>query len=287
MGTTSILHNIAALNAQIQLSATQTDLSKTLARLASGRRINSGADDAAGLQIADTLRASIRALDQASRNAMDGINVSQIADGALAEITNVLTRGTTLAEEAATGTMDSSARASLHSEFMQIQAEIARIATQTSFNGIALFTTAGLNGTLNIFVGDTFANSSVAVSVNTITTSGSTVTGLGGQSLAGVDLTTQTGAAAALSTIRDTLAGVAADRAAIGAGMNRLQSAVSVIQNQSQNTQAAESSIRDADVATEITNLTRYQILTQSATAALTQANTNSQTVLTLLRNLG
>jgi len=287
MGAFSILNNIAGLNAQHQLASNQAYLSRTLARLSSGKRINTGADDAAGLQIADGLRASILAFDQAVRNANDGITVSQIADGALQEITNILTRAATLADEAANGTMDSSSRASLNAEFTQIQDEIARIATQTSFNGMALFTTDGLNGGLSIFVGDTFASSSIAVTISTISTNGNTVTSLGGQDLSKVSLTTQDGAAAALKTIKDALTGIAAERAAIGAGINRLQSAASVIQNQSQNTQAAESTIRDADIAEEISNLTKCQILTQSALAALSPANTSSQVVLTLFKSLG
>src|SRR5512144_2615639 len=135
----SILNNIAGINAQNQLSFNNTNLSRTLLRLSSGKRINSGADDAAGLQIADSLRANTFALDQAVRNANDGIGVAQIADGALQEITNLLTRSVTLAEESATETIDSSGRVSLNNEFVQIQAEIARIAEKTNFNGQSIF----------------------------------------------------------------------------------------------------------------------------------------------------
>ena len=144
MGSFSILNNIAGLNAQSQLNINNTNLTRTLLRLSSGKRINSGADDAAGLQIADSLRANVRALDQAVRNANDGISVAQIADGALQEISNILTRAVTLAEEAATSTVDSTGRASINAEFTQIQAEIARIANQTNFNGVGIFTTSGL-----------------------------------------------------------------------------------------------------------------------------------------------
>jgi len=255
--------------------------------LSSGKRINSGADDAAGLQIADSLRANVRAIDQAVRNANDGISVAQIADGALSEMSNILTRAVTLAEEAATSTVDSAARVSLNSEFTSIQSEIARIATQTNFNGTFLFsssTSNGLNGSMSIFVGDTSGASSISVTVSTITTSGTTVTSLGGQSLASINLTTQSGAASALTDIKKALAGVSSNRANIGAGINRLQSAVAVLQSQSQNTQAAESTIRDANMAEEVANLTKYQILAQSGVAALTQANGNSQIVLSLIK---
>jgi flagellin len=285
MGSFSILNNIAGLGAQNQLNLNNVNLSRTFQRLSSGKRINSGADDAAGLQIADSLRANVRALDQAVRNANDGISVAQIADGALQEISNLLTRAVTLAEEAATETTDSTGRASLNAEFTAIEAEVARIATQTNFNGVALFTTGGLNGSLSIFVGDTSnATSSIAVTIATVTTSSGTVSNLGGADLTQVDLTTESGAASALTTLKSALNGVSSSRSSIGAGINRLQTAVSVLQAQSQNTQAAESTIRDANVAEEVANLTKYQILAQSGVAALAQANGNSQIVLGLLR---
>jgi flagellin len=204
----------------------------------------------------------------------------------LQEISNVLTRAVTLAEEAATETVDSTGRAALNAEFIQIQAEIARIANQTNFNGVTLFTTSGLDGSLSAWVGDIFASSSISVTINTITTVGDTVTNLGGQDLSTVSLTTQNGATAALGTIRDTLIAVGNDRAAIGAGANRLQTAVRVIQNQSLNTQAAESTIRDANMAEEISNLTKFQILSQAGTAALAQANALGQNIISLLRAL-
>ncbi len=285
MGSFSILNNIAGLNAQNQLNINSTNLSRTLLRLSSGKRINSGGDDPAGLQIADSLRANIRALDQAVRNANDGIGVAQIADGALGEITNILTRAITLAEESATDTVDTVGRTSLQREFAQIQAEIARIATQTNFNGVGIFRPGGgVDGSLSVFVGDTSNASSIEVTINQIQTAGDLVTNLGGTDLSGVDISTQAGAVAALTTIRNALSGVSSNRADIGAGINRLQAAVAVIQNQSQNTQAAESTIRDANVAEEISNLTKYQILAQSGLAALSQANANGELVLTLLK---
>jgi flagellin len=291
MGSFSILNNISGINAQNQLNTNNISLSRTLLRLSSGKRINSGADDAAGLQIADSLRANVRAIDQAVRNANDGISVAQIADGALNEMSNILTRAVTLAEEAATSTVDSSARISLNSEFTSIQAEVSRIATQTNFNGTFLFsssTTNGLNGSLSIFVGDTAGASSISVTVNTITTGTSssgigTVTNLGGQNLTTINMTTQSGAASALTTIKSALAAVSKTRADIGSGINRLQAAVAVLQSQSQNTLAAESTIRDANIAEEIANLTKHQILAQSGISALAQANSNSQIVLSLL----
>jgi len=287
MGSFSILNNISALYAQNQLSVTSCSLNQTLQQLSSGKRINSGADDAAGLMIADTLAANTAALNQGVQNANDCVSVGQIADGALQEITDLLTRGVTLAEEAATQTVDSTGRVALNNEFTQIQAEIAQIAQQTNFDGVKLFTSDGLNGSLSVFVGDIFATSSIAVTINTITANGDTVTNLGGTDLTTVDLTTQTGAQSALTTIKNALIATANDRADIGAGMNRLQASVQVMQSQSINTQSAESTIRDANMAQEISNLTKYQILSQSGIAALSQANAESSTIASLLKNLG
>jgi len=284
MGSFSILNNVSGVNAQNQLNINNVNLSRTLMRLSSGKRINSGADDAAGLQIADSLRANTYALNQAVRNANDGISVSQIADGALQEINNLLTRSVTLANEAATETVDSTGRASLNAEFTSIQAEISRIANQTNFNGYGIFTTGGVNGSLSVYVGDITGASSISVTIGTITTSSGTVTSLASQNLASISLTTQDNAATSLTTIKNALNGVSNMRANIGAGINRLQTAVSVLQTQSQNTQAAESSIRDANIAEEVANLTKYQILAQSGIASLAQANSSSQTVLSLLR---
>lgn len=281
MGSFSILNNISGISAQNQLNLNSVNLSRTLMRLSSGKRINTGADDAAGLQVADSLRANVRALDQAVRNANDGVSVGQIADGALAQMSELLTRAVTLAEEAATATTDSTGRAALDTEFTAIKDEIQRIAEQTNFNGQALFTTAGFNGSLKVFVGDLSGASSIAVTIATIST-----TAVGAQDLTGVDLTTQDNAAAAISTIRDAINGVSSQRGDIGAGINRLQSAVAVLQTQSQNTQAAESAVRDANVAQEVSRLVSYQILAQSGVAALAQANTNSQVVLNLMRNI-
>lgn len=285
MGSFSILNNIPALAAQNYLNLNNITLSRTLLRLSSGKRINSGADDPAGLQIADSLRANTAALNQAVCNANAGIGVAQIADGALSEMGNLLTRSITLAEEAASETIDSTGRASLQGEYNLIQAEIARIALQTNMNGIMLFATGGINGSLNIFVGDLYGCSSISVTINAIAASGSTVTSLGGQNLMAIDLTTAPAAASSLTIIKNALGAVSASRANIGAGINRLQSAVAVMTFQSQNTQAAESTIRDANIAEEVSNLTRCQILEQVGIAALAQANQNSQLILSLLRN--
>jgi len=281
MGSFSILNNISGLSAQNQLNMNNVNLARTLNRLSSGKRINTGADDAAGLQIADSLRANVGALNQAVRNANDGVSVGQIADGALSQMSDLLTRAVTLATEAATATVDSTGRNSLNNEFTSIKNEIQRIAAQTNFNGTSLFTSSGLNGSLNVFVGDLSGTSSIAVTIAVITAKK-----VGGIDLSSSSLATQTNAASALTKIRDAINGVSSQRADIGAGINRLQAAVSVLQTTSQNTQAAQSAVRDANIAQEVSNLTSYQILAQSGVAALAQANTNSQVVLNLMRNM-
>jgi len=288
MGAFSILNNVSGLNSQNQLSLNNVNLSRTLLRLSSGKRINSGADDAAGLQIADSLRSNVMALNQAVRNANDGISVAQIADGALNEIGNLLTRAVTLSEEAATATVDSTGRVSLNNEFTQIESEISRIATQTNFNGTLIFSTSTstpvFGSSYSVFVGDTSGASSIAVTIGQITVGGDTVSNLGGTDLTQIDLTTATKAASALTMIKAAIDHVATARAGLGSGINRLQSAVAVLQSQSQNTTAAESTIRDANIAEEVANLTKYQILAQSGIASLAQANSSSQQVLGLLK---
>jgi flagellin len=215
------------------------------------------------------------------RNANDGVSVGQIADGALSQMSELLTRAVTLAEEAATETTDSTGRVALNTEFTAIKDEIQRIASQTNFNGTALFTTDGVNGSLKVFVGDLSGASSIAVTIATID-----ATHVGNVDISAASLTTQDGAAAALTTLKNSLNGVSSQRGDIGAGINRLQSAAAVLQTTSQNTQAAESAVRDANVAQEVSRLVSYQILAQSGVAALAQANTNSQVVLNLMRNI-
>jgi flagellin len=226
------------------------------------------------------------------RNANDGIGVAQIADGALQELSNLLTRAVTLAEEAATGTVDNAGRQSLNNEFAEIDKEIGRIATQTNFNGVSIFQSGGINGSLSVFVGDMSNVSSIAVTITKITVDGTSgrVTDLTGGASSAIDLSTvdlatsADTAVQALTVIKNALNYVSSSRAAVGSGINRLQAAVSVLQTQSQNTQAAESIIRDANIAEEVANLTKFQILSQSGIAALGQANSQSQQVLALLR---
>lgn len=275
----SILNNIASLEAQNQLSITQTNLQKTLFQLSSGSRINSGADDAAGLAIANGLQANITSLSQSANNANDGVGALQVADGALSQVTTLLNRAVTLSTEAATGTVSSSQRGALDAEFTQIKAEIDQIGSTTSFNGTSVFTAT----TTSIFLSDANSQSSIGVTVGTISsaaiTNGASTVNLGAD-----DLTTATKAATALTDISQAVANVAGIRGSIGAGINRLNAAVNVINNQVQNLTSAEDQITAADIPQQVANLSEFTILNQSGISALAQANSAQQSILNLLR---
>jgi len=275
----SILNNIASLTAQNQLSITQTNLQKTLFQLSSGSRINSGADDAAGLAIANGLHANVTALTQSANNASSGIGALQVADGALSQVTTLLNRAVTLSTEAATGTVSSAQRGALDAEFTQIKAEIDRIGSTTTFNGTSVFTAS----TTSIFLSDAASSSQIGVTVGTLAssavTSGGTTTNLSTD-----DLTTAVKAQSALTDINTSVASIAGIRGAIGAGINRLQSAVNVINNQTQNLTAAEDTIIAANIPQQVANLSQFTILNQSGISALAQANSAQSSILNLLR---
>jgi len=268
----SILNNIPALAAQNDLQATQSSLQTTLLRLASGQRINSGADDAAGLAIANGLAANISALNQSAMNANDGVGALQVADGALGQVTNLLNRAVTLATESATGTVSDSQRTALDTEYTAIKNEIDQIGQNTTFNGTSVFTAS----TTSIFMSDAVANSVIGVTVGTLSSSG-----LG---LSGTDLTTASDAQAALAAINSAISTIADNRGTIGASINRLQAAANVINVQVQNLTAAQDAIQGANIATEVSNLSKFSILNQTGMAALAQANSQQQYILQLLR---
>ena len=389
----SILNNIPSLAAQNQLAITGMNLQRTLFRLSSGSRINTGADDAAGLAIADGLHANVTALTQSARNANDGVGKLQVADGALAQVTTLLNRAVTLATESATGTVSDPQRVALDAEFQAIKAEIDRVGTTTNYNGTAVFTTSatsvylsdssagnssqisvtpgalsslgiglGANasgilsaiglptaGKVVVVGGQTYTWAAAAGAANTVAigadvasslanlaaainggagagvaygtgtvananvsamASAATVTvtarvaGVGGNAIVSTTddtklgwsggtlsggagsagLTTAAAADAALTAINAAISFVAGMRGQLGAGINRLQSAVNVISNQTQNLSAAEDGIRAADIAQEVANMTKYSILNQTGISSLAQANQMQQSVLSLLK---
>jgi flagellin len=389
----SILNNIPSLAAQNQLAITGSNLQRTLFRLSSGSRINTGADDAAGLAIADGLHANVTALTQSARNANDGVGMLQVADGALAQVTTLLNRAVTLATESATGTVSNSQRTALDSEFTAIKNEIDRIGSKTNYNGSAVFTAsstsvylsdsssgnssqigvtpgvltslgiglganasdvlssiglptagkvvvvggstytfaaaAGAAGTVAIGADVATTMSNLAAAINggpgagvaygtgTVTNTNVTaladattvtvtakVAGAGGNALTATTddakfgwatgtlaggsgsagLTTAAAADAALTAINSAISSVAGMRGQLGASINRLQSAVNVINNQTQNLSAAEDGIRAADIAQEVANMTKFSILNQTGISSLAQANQMQQSVLSLLK---
>ena len=271
----SILNNIPSLAAQNNLQTNNANLQRTLFRLSSGSRINSGADDAAGLAIADGLHANITALNQSAQNANDGIGQLQTADGGLAQVTSLLNRAVTLATEASTGTVGSSQRTALDAEFTSIKAEIDRIGGNTTFNGTSVFSAT----TTSIFLSDGGSSSAIATTTGALSSSS-----VNGTNLSSDNLTTAALAATALTDINSAVANVAALRGTIGASINRLQSASTVIGNQVQNLTAAEDNIRGANITQEVANLSKFNILSQTGISALAQANQAQQGVLRLLQ---
>ncbi len=293
MPTTSIINNIGALNALNRLTKSGLGLSKTLERLSSGLRINTASDDASGLAIADGLRSDVAALNQAVRNANDGISVVQVADGALGEISNLLQRARALAEQAASDTSGAdsgSAKTAINSEYQAILTEINRLSLTVDFNGQSLFGCAGASFEVQVGASSTQANNVVTITTTALQATGSASGGLGLTGTGtGITITTtamQTKAAAQteLANIKTAIETIAARRGELGAVRNRLDNTIAVISVQAQNLTAAESQIRDADLAQEIVNLSKYQVLNQTGLAALAQANSSAQSVLTLLR---
>ena len=275
----SILNNVSALAAENQLNTTSTNLNKTLNQLASGSRINSGADDAAGLAIANGLQANITALTQSEQNANDGVGQLQVADGSLAQVTTLLNRAITLATESATGTVTDSQRSALDAEFTSIKLEIDSIGQNTTFNGSSVFT----NSTTSIFLSDGGSSSTIGVTVGVLG-QGNIGTGSGTVSLTNDNLLSSGSAATALTDVNNAIGQVAAVRGAEGAVVNRLQAASNVMANQVQNLTSAQSGITSADIGQTVTNMSQYNILSQTGMAALAQANSAQQNVLTLLR---
>ncbi|MCC7012769.1 MAG: flagellin [Planctomycetes bacterium] len=264
--------NVSALTAQRNLASVTARLQGNFARLSSGLRIATAADDAAGLGISERMRAQIRSLTAASRNAQDGVSLVQTAEGALAEVDNNLIRMRELAVQASNGTLSTSDRATLDTEFQSLIVEIARVASQTSFNGVGLLD--GLASTLSIQVG-TNAGETIAISLGDIT---ATTLGIGSLSLASVG-----GANTALSALDGALDDVNQVRGGLGATQNRLESAIRSILNSRENLSAAESRIRDVDIALETADMMRNSILQQLSVSVLSQANLQPQLALRLL----
>lgn len=258
--------NLASLNAQRNLSASQSSLNTSIQRLSSGLRVNSAKDDAAGLSIATRMDSQVRGMQVAIRNSNDAISFAQTAEGALGKVTDALQRMRELAVQSANGTNSTGDRTNLDAEFQQLKAEITRLGSDTKFNGNAVFGTSAQVYQVGADSGQTITVSAVAASA---------ITGA---------ITSDTGATAAISEIDGILNTVNTNRATLGAVQNRFESVISNLQVAVENQSAAKSRIMDADFAAETANLTRGQILQQAGTAMLAQANSLPNNVLSLLR---
>ena len=267
--------NVASVNAQRNLVNTTDRLNRSLERLSSGLRITRASDDAAGLAISERFRAEIRSLAQAQRNANDGVSMLQIAEGALNETSGILIRLRELAIQSANGTLGSGERNTLNDEFQALVGEISRIAAVTEFNG-----TQVLNGGSGVSVTFQIGTNNTANDRITVTGVDATASGVG---VSGLSITTVSGAQAALSSIDAAIDTVSNLRAQFGAAQVRLESAIRSIAVAIENTTAAESRIRDVDVASETAELTRNQVLQQAGVAVLAQANVSTQAALRLL----
>lgn len=270
--------NISSINAQRNLNKTQDSLNTSLARLSSGMRITAAKDDAAGLAISEKLRAQIRGLGQASRNANDGISLVQTAEGALNEVSGILIRMRELAVQASTGTLGDTERGYLDDEFGQLKDEIDRIATVTEFNGTKLLDgTSSAGVALQVGTQNT-TDDQISVSVSSMKTAD-----IGG-GLDDAAIATATDAQDALDVIDDAITDVSSQRGSLGAVQNRLSITVNNLASTRENLSAANSRIRDVDVASETVDMTRSQILMQAGVAVLAQANQLPSMALSLLR---
>jgi|KBSMisStandDraft_5_1062788.scaffolds.fasta_scaffold22707_5 flagellin len=267
-----VLNNISAIYAQNNLANTQASLSKTLQQLSSGSRINSGADDAAGLSLANGLQAAATALSQSAKNASEGVDMLQVADGAMAQVTNLLNRAVTLATEASNGTMNSTQITAANAEYLNILGEIDNIDSNTEYNGTALFGATPAIYTTDGTIGQTDSNSALAnVDSGTL-------------SLTAAGFTTSATAITELAKITTAIATIATDRGTVGANINTLSAVANVMSTESTNTLAAQNDVTATDYGQATSDMSKFQILSQTGIAALSQANQSQQLITKLLQ---
>ena len=275
--------NVASLNAQRHLSNTQFGLSKALERLSSGFRINRAGDDAAGLAISERLKAQIRSTSQASRNTLDGVSLVQVSEGGYDEVSSTLIRLRELAVQSANGTISATDRGAIDTEYDQLTAEITRIAGVVKFNNVQVLNGnsagAAVSFVLQVGIGTT-SNDTITISINPLK---ATALGSGGLDLTALSLTSASGATDAITTIDSAIDAVNSSRATLGAVQNRLEATSRSLAISVENLSAANSRIRDVDVAQETEELARYQILSQAGAAIASQANQVPSLALSLL----
>jgi flagellin len=272
--------NTAALSASRSLESTTANLGKNVERLSTGLRINKAGDDAAGLVISNRLRAQVSGLRQAMRNAQDGVSVLQTAEGALVEVSNMLQRMRDLTVQAANvATYDTAARSAAQAELDALRSEITRVGDMTKFGNIALLDGSAATTALTFQVGSgTGLGDTIGVTLLTVSATALT---LGSIDLASATYASITGA---LTTLDDAISAVSNSRSAIGALQNRFDSLVSNLSVTTENLASSESRIRDTDMATEMVEFTKNQVLQQAGTAMLAQANQIPQGILSLIR---
>lgn len=268
-----VLNNISAIYAQNNLNQTQASLQKTLQQLSSGSRINSGADDAAGLSLANALEGSSTALSQSTANASEGVDMLQVADGALSQLTSLLNRAVTLATEASNGTLNGSQVTAANAEYLNILTEIDNINTNTEYNGIAVFGATAAT----VFTSDGTLSQTNSASIGatvSVATLGLTATGFTTSALAQTEL----------GLITTAIGTVASDRGTAGADINTLQAVSNVMSNESTNTLSAENDVMATDYGQATSNMSKEQILMQTGISALAQANQSQQLITKLLQ---
>jgi flagellin len=270
-----IQSNYAALSAQKNLNKNQSMLAGSFEKLSSGFRVNSAADDAAGLAISESMKSDIRSYTVAARNAGDAQSMAQTAEGALGDIHDVLGRMRELATQSANGDLDSTDRSYIETEFSSLQAEVSRTQTSTKFNGVSLINVTGANVTFQVGLNNT-ASDQITLTFGGVA--------LGAITTTAVTLSTAAGALAALTTIDTAIQDVSTSRAKFGTAMNRMDVATNNINTISLNLTAANSRIVDVDVASETANLSKNQVLVQAGAAVLAQANQIPQLALKLLQ---
>lgn len=277
----SVLTNTSSLNAQRNLAATQSSLAASIGRLSSGMRINSASDDAAGLGISENLKANIRSLAQAQRNANDGVSMTQVAEGAMDDMQGLVSRMRELSVQSANATLGAQERGYIQTEFGQLRNEINRISAVTNFDGQNLVdgsASAGLSFQVGI---KNSANDRISMSITRLATST-----LGSTSLhiASASLSTVTGAQNAIGVFDAAITQLSTARAKVGAVQNRMNVTIANLASTQEHLSAANSRIRDVDVASETAAMTKSQILSQAGLAVLSQANQLPQAALSLLR---
>ena len=279
-----ILTNVAATNAENSLNNTQNSLNTVLEQLSTGSRINSGSDDAAGLSISDGLTANEAALTQSAQNAQNGVGLLQTADGALSQVTNLLDRAVTLATEAANGGLTTAQSTAANTEFQSIVTEIGNIGSTTNFNSVNVFSATPTNFVVSD--GTTAGTTTIAATVGTLTSANvGGVATLAADTLTGATAAAgQTAALAALTDVPTAIAGISAQRGAIGANVNQLNAASNVASSEEVNLSSAQSSILSTNFGQATSDLAKFQVLDQTGISALAQANSTAQEILKLLQ---